>query len=110
MFAKADIALIRLGLHYSDSLAENSLGGNYHPAFKELCENKIFLDRFFEGASKCGGKRLCVTVNPKSLSKLTGQKKSNLEKIRDSGYEIEIKFDETFDKYDIEVCDAIEIS
>lgn len=110
MFAKADIALIRLGLHYSESLAGNSLGGNYHPAFKELCENKIFLDRFFEQASKCRGKPLTVTVAPKSLSKLTGQKKSNLKKIRGSGYEIEIKTCETFGKYDIEVCDAIEIS
>ena len=37
MFAKADITIIRLGLHYSDSLVRNSLGDNYHPAFKELC-------------------------------------------------------------------------
>ena len=41
LFAKADIKIIRLGLHYSDSLVKNSLDGNYHPAFKELCESRI---------------------------------------------------------------------
>lgn len=75
MFAKAGIKLIRLGLHYSDSLVENSLGGNYHPAFKELCESKIFYDAFIVKASKINSKKVTVTINQKSLSKFVGQKK-----------------------------------
>ncbi len=110
MFAKAGIRLIRLGLHYSDSLVENSLGGNYHPAFKELCESKILYDAFVERASKLKSKKLTVTINPRSLSKFVGQKKSNLTKLRESGYDLEIQFDNTLEKYDLGVCDATEIS
>ena len=47
---KNNIKIIRLGLHYSDSLVNNSYGDNYHPAFKELCENKLFYDKFIEKA------------------------------------------------------------
>ena len=58
MFAKANINIIRLGLHYSDSLVKNSLGDNYHPAFKELCENEIFLSSFLEQARELPTKKL----------------------------------------------------
>ena len=110
MFAKADIKIIRLGLHYSDSLVENSLGGNYHPAFKELCENRIFYEQFLEKAKSFSEKKLMVTINPKSLSKFLGQNKRNINKFREMGYELEIIFDDTLDKYDLGVCDATEIS
>lgn len=110
LFAKADIALIRLGLHYSDSLISNSLGGNYHPAFKELCENKIFFDRFLEQAMRFDGKRLTVTIHPKSLSKFLGQRKQNLTKLQSMGYELKLQFDDTLEKYELGVCNATEIS
>ena len=48
MFEKADIKIIRLGLHYSESLVKHSLANNYHPAFKELCESRIFYNSFIE--------------------------------------------------------------
>ena len=110
LFAKADINIIRLGLHYSDSLVENSLGGNYHPAFKELCENRIFYEQFLEKAKSFYEKKLTVTISPKSLSKFLGQKKRNINKLREMGYELEIQFDDTLDKYDLGVCNATEIS
>lgn len=110
LFAKADIALIRLGLHYSDSLLRNSLGGGYHPAFKELCENKIFFDRFLEQAKRYDSKRLTVTIHPKSLSKFLGQKKQNWETLRSMGYELKLQFDDTQKKYELGVCHATEIS
>ena len=109
LFAKADINIIRLGLHYSDSLVENSLGGNYHPAFKELCENRIFYEQFLEKAKSFSEKKLTVTISPKSLSKFLGQKKRNINKLREMGYELEIQFDDTLDKYDLGVCNATEI-
>lgn len=99
MFTKADISIIRLGLHYSDSLIKGSYGDNYHPAFKELCESKIFLDSFLEQAQGKSVKQ--VTINPKSLSKFIGQKKSNLQKLAVLGYNVEINFDSTLGKYDL---------
>lgn len=103
MFEEADITIIRLGLHYSDSLISNSYGNNYHPAFKELCENKIFFDRFIDTASKSriDKDNFKVYINSKSLSKFLGQKKSNYKAFVDMGYNFEIKFDDTLDKYDI---------
>ena len=110
LFAKADINLIRLGLHYSESLKNKSLDHSYHPAFKELCENKIFFDSFLSQAKDLMDKRVTVTINPRSVSKLLGQKKANLKKLGEMGYEITIKFDDRLGKYALGVCNATEIS
>ena len=107
MFEQAKIRILRLGLHYSDSLVANSLGDNYHPAFKELCENKIFFNSFLEKSKHIDTKRLNVFINEKSLSKFTGQKKANLKEWQRMGYELHIHFDNTLGKYGLEVskCD-----
>ena len=101
------INIIRLGLHYSDSLVKNSIGNNYHPAFKELCENEIFLSSFLEQARELPTKKLNVFINEKSLSKFLGQKKCNINKLNDLGYDITVNFDNTLDKYGLGVrkCD-----
>ncbi len=101
MFERENIKIIRLGLHYSESLVKNSLGNNYHPAFKELCEAKIFYNSFLELTQNKTSKKFDVYINPKSLSKFLGQKKSNLHALQSSGYEINIKFDSSLGKYDI---------
>ncbi len=99
MFEKENINIIRLGLHYSDSLINNSYGDNYHPAFKELCESKIFLDSFLEKAGS--DKNVTVYINEKSLSKFFGQKKSNILKLNEMGFNITTNFDNTLGKYDL---------
>ena len=102
MFEKADIKIIRLGLHYSDSLVKNSLGNNYHPAFKELCESRIFYNSFIEKTNSVDkSKTFTVYINEKSLSKFYGQKKCNLNCFKEMGYTFEIKFDNTLGKYDL---------
>lgn len=101
MFESENINIIRLGLHYSDSLVNNSLGDNYHPAFKELCENKIFYDKFIEKAKLSGRNDLTVYINEKSLSKFLGQKKANFLKLKDLGYNIKINFNNDLKKYDL---------
>ncbi len=102
MFESAGIKIIRLGLHYSESLVNNSLGNNYHPAFKELCENKIFLNNFLKKAEELNTKTsLTVYINEKSLSKFIGQKKKNLNLLSSMGYEFKIDFDNTLSKYNL---------
>ncbi|MEE0914199.1 MAG: radical SAM protein [Ruminococcus sp.] len=102
MFEHENINIIRLGLHYSDSLINNSYGNNYHPAFKELCESKIFFDEFLEKVdeSKCKNS-FTVFVNEKSLSKFYGQKKGNIIKLTEMGYSFNTEFDNTLGKYDL---------
>ena len=102
MFEKNNIKIIRLGLHYSDSLKNNSLANNYHPAFKELCENKIFLDKFLKQADNKNKKtNLTVFINKNSLSKFLGQKKKNIIILSKMGYKINTEFDNTLGKYDL---------
>ena len=103
MFEQADIKIIRLGLHYSDSLINNSLGDNYHPAFKELCEAEIFYNSFIESSKEYRSKKLDVFINQKSLSKFLGQKKSNLKRFNALGYEITVNFDNDLSKYDMKI-------
>lgn len=102
MFEHAGIKIIRLGLHYSESLVKNSLGNNYHPAFKELCESRIFYNSFIKKTDSIDkAKEFTVYINEKSLSKFYGQKKSNLKSFSEMGYTFETRFDNTLEKYDL---------
>lgn len=103
LFEKNNIKIIRLGLHYSDSLVNNSYGDNYHPAFKELCENKLFYDKFIEKANEFSNPNEIkeVIVNSKSLSKFLGQRKSNVKKLNELGYNFSVCFDDSLQKYEL---------
>lgn len=103
LFEKNNIKIIRLGLHYSDSLVNNSYGDNYHPAFKELCENKLFYDKFIEKAKDFPdlNEIKTVVINSKSLSKFLGQKRSNVKKLNELGYNFSVCFDDTLQKYEL---------
>jgi len=105
LFDDNNIDVIRVGLHYSDSLINGSLGGNYHPAFKELCENKIFLDKILKSIINTDYKDIIVTVNPASVSKLIGQNRSNIRALEEMGINIIIEKDKNLNKYDIFIKD-----
>ena len=95
LFEENDIRVIRLGLHDSDSLRRDMLSGPYHPSFRELCESRIMLDKVF---ALLDGREpgICkIAVNPRSRSKLTGNKKSNLNTLREQGYKITIVEDDS---------------
>lgn len=94
LFEENGVRVIRVGLHDSDSLRENRLAGPYHPAFRELCESRIMLDKalvLLEDKTP-GTHTLCV--NPKSRSKMTGNKKTNLTALMKMGYQVTITEDE----------------
>lgn len=101
IFERAAIRVIRAGLHYTDSLAENGYCDNYHPAFRELCESRIFCQCFEKQIKTVDSKRIDVTINSKSLSKFLGQRKSNWNKWQEEGYEIHLFFDDTLGKYEL---------
>lgn len=103
MFEREGISIIRLGLHYSDSLVDDSLSDNYHPAFKELCESKIFYNSFLEQTASLSSKKFDVFINQRSLSKFLGQKKSNIKKLNALGYELTVNFDNELSKYELKL-------
>lgn len=104
-FYDNNIDVIRVGLHYSQSLVESSLGDNYHPAFKELCENKIFFNKILKSINNLKTKDIIVTVNPSSVSKMIGQNKANLKALSEKGYNISINKDTRLKKYDVFIKD-----
>ena len=45
MFNDAGIKVIRLGLHSGGNVEEGFVAGAYHPAFRELCESRLYFEK-----------------------------------------------------------------
>ncbi len=106
LFQDEGIDVIRLGLHHSEDLERGMVYDNYHPAFRELCESRLMLDKFKELVSKpefLGESELTVCVNPRCVSKLVGQKKANLKIMEQMGYRVRVKQDESVQLYSIKI-------
>ncbi len=102
-FESRNIDIIRLGLHESESLKNDMIGGVYHPAFKEICENRIFLKKAVSILdNNINSDTVKFIVSPKSISKFKGQKKYNINYL-ERKYNIKIltDLDNTLGKYDI---------
>lgn len=92
LFEAENISVIRVGLHSSDTMESKILAGAYHPAFRELCENKIFYNRIINELSVLDVAKGAVTVMvaPDAISKATGQKKKNINDLKAMGYDVKI--------------------
>ncbi|MDU7336949.1 MAG: radical SAM protein [Clostridium sp.] len=88
LFHEHSIPVIRLGLHSSPEMQQNQIAGPWHPAFRELCESRLFLRRllvFLEQKRILPG---CVEihVSPQWVSKAVGQSRCNLQELARLGY------------------------
>ena len=90
MFGQAGIPVIRLGLHASAEVERDMLGGVYHPALREICESRLFLEDI---RSALGGRKGSFTVytDPRNISKAVGQKRCNIASLEKEGCNITIK-------------------
>ena len=81
------------------------MAGAYHPAFREICESRIYLRKVLSEIKRQGTPRgdITVTVGTSFVSMMAGQKKLNSEKLREMGYNLKIKQDKNMKKYEIEV-------
>ena len=86
MFRKNDIRVIRLGLHSGGNVDSGYIAGVYHPAFGEICENVIFRKKAENILSYSPKGFYRIEVNPRDISKMTGQKKSNIKYFGEKGY------------------------
>ena len=104
MFYEADIKVIRTGLHSGGNVEEGYIAGAYHPAFKEICESKIYLRKALEfiRENNIAEGSIEIHVEPRAVSPMTGQKKSNISKLSELGYNAKVIADEKIHKY--EVC------
>lgn len=86
MFESNDIRVIKLGLHASELVESDMLGGLYHPAFRELCESERYYKLMRTMLN--GDKSAHFTVNPRDISKALGQKRSNIARFAQEGIEV----------------------
>jgi coproporphyrinogen III oxidase-like Fe-S oxidoreductase len=103
MFENAGIKVIRVGLHSGGGVEEGYAGGAYHPALREICESRIYYNRALALLEGMGAGGYILGVNPKEISKMTGQKKENLIKLREKGFECSVKSVEGLEKYEVEI-------
>lgn len=103
MFAENGIRVIRTGLHATPELEDNMLSGPFHPSFRELCESRIMLDKAMSMLSGIESGAVTLTVSPKSRSKLTGNRRSNLIALHKLGYEVTVREDDSLSDLEIKV-------
>lgn len=102
-FYKNNIKVIRLGLHSGGNVEEGYLAGPYHPAFGELCESGVYLNIAKEKLQGFEKGEFTIFVNSREISKMTGQKGSNKEKLLKEGYKVTIKGDNSLDRYEVKI-------
>lgn len=72
------IPVIRLGLHASREVEAAMVGGCYHPAFRELCESRHFLEEMERLLAPLPKGPVTLLIHPADRSKAAGQHRSNL--------------------------------
>ncbi|MDD6022533.1 MAG: elongator complex protein 3 [Acutalibacteraceae bacterium] len=103
MFNSAGIPVIRLGLHSGGNVEEGFVAGVYHPAFRELCESRIYLDKALALLKGVPEGEIEMTVSDKFVSQALGQKKSNIKKLNALGYKCRVIQDPAMKKYDVKI-------
>ncbi len=103
MFENAGIKVIRVGLHSGGGVEKDFVGGAYHPALRELCEGRIYYNNALNELEKLEKGNYILCVNPKEISKMTGQKKQNLIKLRENGFNCTVAAQEGLLKYEVEI-------
>ena len=103
MFEENGISVIRLGLHSSDDIKENMLGGGFHDSLGEMVQSRIILNKILENPAG----DYTVYINEKTLSKLKGNKKANITALENAGYRIEILFDNSLKANELRLKNGI---
>ena len=101
LFEENGVPVIRLGLHTGESLTQNLLAGPYHPAFRELVDGAIYLDKMqklLQNRPKGGH---TITVGTRFLSRAAGQNGRNRAVLQDNGYTIRLQGDAALQLYEI---------
>lgn len=91
LFRENNINVIRLGLHSIEK--DSYVAGPFHPSFGELCESETYLTAAKKALCGFEKGRYILTVNDRAVSKMVGQKKSNIERLKQLGYDCRVEAD-----------------
>lgn len=83
MFSNHGIKVLRMGLHSSDLVRDNSVvAGPFHPAFGEIVAQKRFLQKEISLISVSdSGSEIQMFVHTGELSKAVGQRRCNIQEL-----------------------------
>lgn len=87
LFQQNGIPVIRLGLHDTGELKRDLLAGAYHPAFREKCQAYLFYEEILARVAAMEEKPATIEIsgNPRELSQIVGQKRENIQKLKQRG-------------------------
>ena len=98
-FYEKGIKVIRFGLHSIEK--ESFVAGAFHPALSEMAQSYIYRDLIEKKVKIKGFYK--ILVNKNEISKVIGNKKSNLDYFKEKGIILEIVSDENISKFDIKI-------
>ena len=105
-FTKKNIKIIRVGLHASEIVEKDFIAGIYHPAFRELCESRIYYRLIkHEIGDKTG--KYTVQVASREISKAIGQNKGNIMKFSKQDVNLRIKPNDSLEKYQVVILKEV---
>lgn len=87
MFSDNNVTILKIGLHSSS----DGVAGPFHPAFGELVRSEVFYNEIKAKISRDTPVLISTSINFTSIA--NGNKKSNLKRFADEGYQITIKQD-----------------
>lgn len=90
LFNENGIKVIRMGLHASEEVEREMLGGVYHPAFRELCESRLFLSDMKRILLPLEKGDYIIYTDGRNISKAVGNKRSNLLALAELGYNVSV--------------------
>ncbi len=87
LFERSGVNVIRIGLQPTENIlpGKDVVAGPFHPSMRQLVEALVYRDMLELLLLKLGGgeKEVTVLVNPRNISELIGNKKSNIKYIKD---------------------------
>lgn len=95
--------VIRMGLHAEQTLEQGRIAGPYHPAFRELCESRIFLEKALSALKKRQQSHFLIQVAPSAVSKMIGQHRCNLRALEQEGYRVRVEACPALKAYEINI-------
>ncbi len=99
MFERADINIIRVGLHADKQLESEIVAGCYHPSFRQMCESeRCYRDILNKTVGKS---EIEIVVNDRYLSNILGNRKENLHRLHEIYKKVTITRDNRVEKYKI---------